>query len=249
MNAWALPHLTESPVSALYNQCRIAIERFSSCQVSLSTGALRILPLDNTTIAIEGVSSQGTRRFLISVTPTSWKLSSEPLASYFHHKLGEGDAALVHISRAIQDAYRSGRIEKIAQQFAATVRDELHPKPTVVRGVVRNTPERETGILAAWSTVDSILQSSTSTRHLERPIPNNEGKITHHLIITYQEPKKRFILEMRPFPRPFDSRPPESITLTKDTISHFDPDGSEPFSAKERALEVFHSWMAKWKGR
>ena len=249
MNAWALPHLTESPVSALYNQCKIATGRFSSCQASLSTGALRILPLNDTTIAIEGVSSQGTRRFLIFVTLTSWKLSSETLASRFHHKLGEGDAALAHISQAIQNAYRSGRIEKIAQHFTSTVRDELHPKPMVVGGAVVKAPGKEIDILATWSTVDSILQSPTSTKHLERPIPNNEGKITHHLLITYQEPKKRFILEMLPFPRPFDSRPPESITITKETISHFDPDGSEPFSSKERAVEVFHSWMARWEGR
>ena len=249
MNAMALPHLTESPVSALYNQCKIATVRFSSCQASLSTGALRILPLNDNTIAIEGVSSQGTRRFLISVTPTSWKLSSKTLASHFHRKLGEGDAALAHISQAIQNAYRTGRIEKVAQHFAATVREELHPKPLVIRGVVVNAPGKEIDILAAWSTVDSILKSPTSTKHLERPILNNEGKVTHHLLITFQEPKKRFILEMWTFPRPFDSRPPESITITKDTISHFDSDGSEPFSSKERAMEVFHAWMARWEGR
>jgi hypothetical protein len=249
MNAWALPHLTESPVSALYNQCKIATGRFSWCQASLSTGALRILPLDETTIAIEGVSSQGTRRFLISVTPTSWKLSSDTLASRFHHKLGEGDAALAHISQAIQNAYGTGKTEKIAQHFVATVRDELHPKPVVVRGAVVNAQGKEIDILAAWATVDSILESPTSTKHLERPIPNNEGKVTHHLLITFQGPKKRFILEMLPFPRPFDSRPPESITITRDTISHFNPDGSEPFSSKERAIEVFYEWIARWEDR
>jgi hypothetical protein len=249
MNAWALPHLAESPVSALYNQCKTATARYSSCQASLSTGALRILPLDDTTLAIEGVSSQGTRRFLISVTPTSWKLSSDTFASHFHHKLGEGDAALGPISLAIHNAYRTGRIEKIAQHFAATVRDELYPKPTAVRRSVVNAPSKEIDILAAWNAVDSILQSPTSTQHLERPIPNNEGKVTQHLLITYQEPKKRFIIEMWPFPRPFDSRPPESITITKDTISHFDPDGSEPFSSKERAIEVFDAWIAMWEGR
>lgn len=249
MNAWALPHLAESPVSALYNQCKTATGRYSSCQASLSTGALRILPLDENTLAIEGVSSQGTRRFLISVTLTSWKLSSDTFASHFHHKLGKGDAALAPIAQAIHNAYRTGKIEKIAQHFAATVRDELSPKATPARGTVVNTPGKEIDILAAWNTVDSILLSPTHTQHLERPIPNNEGKVTHHLLITYQAPKKRFIIEMWPFPRPFDSRPPESITITKDTISHFDPDGSEPFSSKERAIEVLDAWIAMWKGR
>jgi hypothetical protein len=171
------------------------------------------------------------------------------LAAHFHHKLGEGDAALPRISQAIQNAYRTGRIEKIAQDFAATVRDELRPKQTVIRGAVASAPGREIEINSAWSTVDSILQSPTSATHLERPVPNNEGKVTHNLMITYQEPKKRFILEMWPFPRPFDSRPPESITITKDTISHFDPDGSEPFSSKEQAIEVFHEWIGRWEGR
>lgn len=249
MNAWALPHLAESTVSALYNQCKTAAGRYSSCQASLSTGALRILPLDDSKIAIEGVSSKGTRRFLISITPASWKLSPDTVASHFHDKLGEGDAALGPISLAIHNAYRTGRIEKIAQHFAATVRDELYPKPTAVRRSVVNAPSKEIDILAAWNAVDSILQSPTSTQHLERPIPNNEGKVTQHLLITYQEPKKRFIIEMWPFPRPFDSRPPESITITKDTISHFDPDGSEPFSSKERAIEVFDAWIAMWEGR
>jgi hypothetical protein len=183
------------------------------------------------------------------VTQTSWKLSPDTLASHLHHKLGEGDAALARISQAIHNAYRTGKIEKIAQHFAATVRDELHPKPIAVREGVVNTPGKEIDILAAWNTIDSILQSPTSTQHLERPIPNNEGKVTHHLLITYQAPKKRFIIEMWPFPRPFDSRPPESITITMDTISHFDPDGSEPFSSKERAIEVFHEWIAMWEGR
>jgi hypothetical protein len=78
---------------------------------------------------------------------------------------------------------------------------------------------------------------------------NESGKVERYLLITFQEQKHRFILEMIPFPRPFDSRPMESITITRNTISHFDPDGAEPFSSQERALAVFGEWMALWENR
>jgi hypothetical protein len=87
------------------------------------------------------------------------------------------------------------------------------------------------------------------TKHIERAITNDSGKVVRHLLITFQEPKQRFILEMIPFPRPFDSRPTESITITKNTISHFDPDGPVPFTSQERALEVFGEWLALWESR
>ena len=249
MTAWPLPHLTDSPISALYKQCIIVIGLFSSCQATLATGALRLLPLDDDLIVIEGITSQGNRRFIISATPNSWKFAPETSASDFHHKLGEGDSALSWIARAIQNAYRAGRIEKIPQHIFASTREELLPKPTGIRGMGGKTQRVDIDIFAAWTAVDSILQSPTTTTHLERPITTAEGKVTHHLLITYQEPKKRFILEMWPFPRPFDSRPPESITITQDTISHFDPDGSEPFSSKDRAIEVFRGWMDMWGHR
>jgi hypothetical protein len=97
-------------------------------------------------------------------------------------------------------------------------------------------------------TVDTILGSPTGSKRIERAITGDEGRTTCHLLITYQNQKKSFILERWPFPRPFDSRPPESLTLTKDTISHFDADGANPFSTKERSLEVFGEWMALWEG-
>lgn len=247
MEAWGLPHLTESPIAVLYKHGQMAIARFESCEIPLKTGSLRILPLNETTIAIEGLSSKNNRRFLLSATANSWKLSADTPSDLFHQKLGGEDTALTHLTNAIRSAYRSGRIHKISNEIAVAVREELTPKPIMVRGEAVSHTKQDSGIVQAWATVDAILQSPTATKRIERAIPNEAGKVARHLLITFQEPKQRFILEMVPFPRPFDSRPSESITITKSTISHFDPDGPEPFSSEERALDVFGEWMNLWE--
>jgi hypothetical protein len=249
MEAWGLPHLLESPIAVLHSHGQMIVARFESCEIQLKTGSLRILPLNDSTIAIEGLSPTGTRRFLLSSTSDSWKLSADTPISVFHTKLGDEDAALNHLTRAIRHAYRTGGIRKISSETALAVREELFPKPLVVRGEVVAPEKPESSVLKAWATVDSILQSPTTTKHIERPIPNEKGKVEHHLLITFQEPKQRFILEMKPFPRPFDSRPLESITITKGTISHFDPDALDPFSSQDHALEVFSAWMKLWESR
>lgn len=244
MEAWGLPHLTESPTAVLYNHGQMVISRFESCEIPLKTGSLRILPLNEKTIAIEGRTSKNTRRFLLSATTDSWKLSPDTPLHHFHEKLGKGDTALRHLTNAIRRAYRTGRIQKISNDVALAVRDELTPKPLIVRGEVVSQTKEENTVVNAWAAVDALLGSPTSTKHIERAITNDAGKVTRHLLISFQEAKQRFILEMIPFPRSFDSRPTESITITKNTISHFDPDGPEPFSDQERALEVFGEWMA-----
>ncbi len=245
MEAWGLPHLTESPVAVLYKTSQLAIARFESCEVILKTGTLRILPLDETMIAIEGLSSKGNRRFLL--TTKSWKLSADTSSKNFHEKLGDEATALTHLTNAIRSAYRSGRMQKISNDNAVAVREELIPKPIMVRGEAVSHSKQDNSIVRAWATVDALLQSPTATKRTERAITNEAGKVTRHLLITFQEPKQRFILEMVAFPRPFDSRPAESITITKNTISHFDPDGPEPFSSEERALNVFGEWMKIWE--
>lgn len=224
----------------------MAIARFECCEISLKTGSLRILPLSDTVIAIEGLSQRNTRRFLLSLTSHSWKLSPDTPAADFHTKLGTEDSALMHLTKALRTAYRVGRIQKISHDFAHAIRDELTPKPLIIRGEEGAPVQRDDEIIKAWVAVDTILQSPRGSKHIERALPNEDGLITHHLLVTYQEQKKSFILELRPFPKPFDSRPAESITLTKETISHFDPDALEPFSSKERAIQVFHDWMKLW---
>jgi hypothetical protein len=249
MEAWGLPHLTESPTAVLYNHGQMAISRFETCEISLKTGSLRIIPLNEKTIALEGLTSKNTRRFLLSATTDSWKLSPDTPLGPFHEKLGQGDAALIHLTNAIRRAYRTGKIHKISNDVALSVREELTPKPLLVRGEAVSHTKDENQVVKAWAAVDALLQSPTATKHIERAITNDSGKVVRHLLITFQEPKQRFILEMIPFPRPFDSRPTESITITKNTISHFDPDGPEPFTSQERALEVFGEWMALWENR
>lgn len=249
MEAWGLPHLTESPTAVLYNHGQMVISRFESCEIPLKTGSLRILPLNENTIAIEGLTSKNTRRFLLSVTADSWKLSADTPAGLFHDKLGARDTALPHLTNAIRSAYRTGRIQKISNEIALTVHEELIPKPLLVRGEAVSPAKQEDTVVKAWATVDELLQSPTTTKRVERALTNEAGKVDRHLLITFQEQKHRFILEMIPFPRPFDSRPTESLTITKNTISHFDPDGAEPFSTQERALEVFGEWMALWDNR
>ncbi len=245
MEAWGLPHLTQSPVAVLHSHAHMAIARFEACQISLKTGSLRLLPLNQTTIAIEGLSSKETRRFLLSLSSQSWKLSADTPTAEFHQKLGQGDAALLHLAKAIHNAYRTGFIQRISQDFARAVRDELTPKPLTIRGEEEASIKRDDDIIKAWITVDAVLQSPSASKHIERPLSNDDGSITNHLVISYQETKKRFILEMKPFPKSFDARPAESITLTRDTISHFDPDAPVPFSSKERALEVFNQWITR----
>jgi len=249
MEAWGLPHLTDPPITVLFNHGQMAVARFESCEIPLRTGSLRILPLNETTIAIEGLSSMRNRRFLLSVTATSWKLTADTRAEFFHEKLGAEDTALTHLTNAIRSAYRTGKIQKLSPEIAATVREELTPKPIMIRGEAVSQTKQDSNIVQAWATVDALLQSPTTTKRIERAIANEAGKVAHHLLITFQEPKQRFILEMVPFPRPFDSRPSESLTITKNTISHFDPDGAEPFSSEERSLEVFMEWMRTWERR
>lgn len=243
MEALGLPHLSSSPLDVLYSQCRIAIARFECCEICLPTGKLRILPLDEKSVAVEGISSMEKRRFLIYASQQSWRLSSSTAAAEFHTKLGADDTPLIHIAQAIHKAYRAGHVRKISSQFAKSVRDELIQKPLVLRGEGRAGTSANADLVHAWNTVDSILNSPTAPTRLEQPIVNGEGKTTHHLIISYQVPNNRFILEMWPHPRPFDSRPSESLTITAKSISHFDPDGPEPFSSMERGLEVFAAWM------
>jgi hypothetical protein len=242
MEAWGLPHLTESPVAVLYSHVQMAISRFEACEIPLRTGLLRLLPINETTIAIEGLTLNKTRRFLLSATSNSWKLSEDTPAVSFHEKLGVGDIPLTHLTRTIRSAYRTGGIHKISQEVALAVGNELSPKPLLVRGEAVSHAKQEDPFVRAWATADSILQSPTETTRSERAVMNETGKVVSHLLITFQEPKQRFILEMIPFPRPFDSRPSESVTITKSTISHFNPDGPEPFSSQERAFEVFAKW-------
>jgi len=249
MEAWGLPHLTDPPITVLFNHGQMVIARFESCEIPLKTGSLRILPVNETTIAIEGLSSKNNRRFLLSATATSWKLSPDSLVELFHKALGDEATALTHLTNAIRSAYRTGKIQKISPEIANAVRDELTPKPIMVRGEAVSHTKQDSNIVQAWATVDALLQSPTATKRIERAIANETGKVAHHLLITFQEPKQRFILEMVPFPRPFDSRPTESLTITKNTISHFDPDGAEPFSSEEGALEVFMEWMRIWERR
>jgi hypothetical protein len=249
MEAWVLPHLTESPIEVLYKHGQLVISRFESCEITLKTGLLRILPLNEKTFAIEGLTSKSTRRFLLSVAADSWKLSADTSARLFHDKLGERDTALLHLANAIRMAYRTGRIQKISNEIAIAVRAELIPKPVLVRGEAVSPAKQEDSVIKAWATVDELLQSPTTTKRFERALTNESGKIDRYLLITFQEQNHRFILERIPVPRSFDSRPTESITITKNTISHFDPDGAEPFSTQERALEVFAEWMALWNNR
>jgi hypothetical protein len=247
MEAWGLSHLHQSPHQSLLTHAQKAVARFNSCQANLQTGSLRIVPLSQTLFAIEGISSKGNRRFLITIDDSGWRLLPHDSSDQFHKRLGNGDEALTHLANAISEAFRVGRVARIPTDQANALREELSPKPIVLRGDDAQPIERDSEIVIAWMTVDSILQSPASTKHAERAILDAHGKVTSHLLITYQEPKKRFIMERLPFPRPFDSRPSESITLTKDTISHFDPDGPEPFSSKERSLDVFREWMGLWE--
>ena len=247
MEALGLPHLSQAPRETLYNHAQKVVARFESCEVPLKTGSLRLLPLNESTIAIEGISDKNNRRFLLTINSETWKLDKSTSAEAFHAKLGAGDASLAHLAVAIAAAYRTGRINKISNQFGCAAREELFPKPMLVRGDDKPGIERTPDVVAAWITVDTILGSPTTSKRMERAIPNEEGKVTSHLLITYQEQKKRFIIERWPFPRPFDSRPPESLTVTKDTISHFDPDGAEPFSTQERSLKMFEEWMKLWE--
>lgn len=247
MEALGLPHLSQAPRETLYSHAQKAVARFESCSVPLKTGSLRILPVNESTIAIEGVSNKNNRRFLLTVTAESWKLDKHTSAETFHARLGAGDSALAPLAVAIANAYRTGRITKISNEFALKVREALFPKPVLVRGDEKPGIQRSPDVVAAWVAVDTILGSPTGSKRIERAIADDAGRTTCHLLITYQDQKKSFVLEKWPFPRPFDSRPPESLTLTKDTISHFDADGAEPFSSKERSLEVFEQWMGLWE--
>lgn len=249
MEAWGLGNLGQSPHQSLLSHAQKAVARFESCQVNLKTGSLRIVPLSHTLLGIEGISNKGNRRFVITIDDTGWRLIPQDTSDQFRTKLGSGDDALTHLATAIGEAFRVGRVTRISNDYALALRDELLPKPIIARGDEGTTIERDSDIVIAWMTVDSILQSPTTTKWAERPITDATDRVISHLLITYQEPKKRFIIERVPFPRPFDSRPSESITLTKDTISHFDPDGAEPFSSKERSLEVFREWIGLWEGQ
>jgi hypothetical protein len=246
MEALGLPHLSQAPRETLYSHAQKAVARFESCAVPLKTGSLRILPVNESTIAIEGITSKNNRRFLLTVTAENWKLDKHTSAESFHGSLGAGDAALAPLAVAIANAYRTGRINKISNEFALSVREALFPKPVLIRGDEKPGIERSPDVVAAWVAVDTILGSPTGSKRMERAITDDQGKTTAHLLITYQEQKKSFIVEKWPFPRPYDSRPPESLTLTKDSVFHFDPDGAEPFSSKERSLEVFEEWMKLW---
>ena len=248
MEALGLPHLSQAPRETLYSHAQKTVARFEACSVPLKTGSLRILPVNESTIAIEGVSNKNNRRFLLTVTAESWTLDKHTSAESFHAKLGAGDSALAPLAVAIANAYRTGQITKISNEFALSAREALFPKPVLVRGDVKPGIERSPDVIAAWITVDTILGAPTGSKRMERAITDENGRTTCHLLITYQDQKKSFVIEKWPFPRPFDSRPPESLTLTKETISHFDADGAEPFSTKERSIAVFEAWMGLWEG-